>query len=56
MKSNFKDFEDAIQYYTALSNKKMDAIVTLNGKDFKNSDLAVLTPLEALSVIENGEN
>lgn len=51
--SDFKDFEDAIQYYTAISNKKTTAIVTRDTKDFKNSDLAVLTPEEALSLIEN---
>ena len=50
--SDFIDFEDSIQYYTALSNKKIGAIVTRNGKDYKKSDLAILTPQEALSVIE----
>ena len=54
--SDFKDFEDSIQYYTALSNKKINAIVTRNGKDFKKSDLAILTPEEALSIIESGSS
>ena len=53
LQSDFKDFEDAIQYYTALSNKKIAAIVTRNGKDFKKSDLAILTPEETLSIIES---
>lgn len=52
LSSNFKDFEDAIQYYTAISNKKTTAIVTRDIRDFKNSALAVLTPDEALSLIE----
>ncbi len=50
--SEFKDFEDAIQYHTALSYKKMDAIVTRNGKDYKRSTMAILTPEEALSVLQ----
>lgn len=53
--SDFKDFEDAIQYQTALSNKKITAIVTRNGKDFKKSELAILTPEEALSIIESNK-
>ncbi len=51
--SDFRDFEDAIQYYTAISNKKTTAIVTRDTKDFKNSDLAVLTPEETVSLIES---
>jgi predicted nucleic acid-binding protein len=51
LKSEFKDFEDAIQYYTALSNKKIDVIVTRNGKDFKKSTISVLSPQEALLLI-----
>lgn len=53
LQSEFKDFEDSIQYHTALSNKKITAIVTRNGKDFKKSDLAILTPEEAISIIES---
>ena len=51
LNSNFKDFEDSIQYNTALAAKKMDAIVTRNPKDFKNDTIAILTPKEALSII-----
>ena len=44
---NFKDFEDGIQYYTALeANCKV--IVTRNTKDFKKSSLPVLRPNEYL--------
>lgn len=53
LSSDFKDFEDAIQYYTAISNKKTTTIVTRDTKDFKNSELAVMTPEEAISLIEN---
>jgi predicted nucleic acid-binding protein len=41
---NFKDFEDAIQYSTAITHQ-MDAIVTRNPKDFANAThLKILTP------------
>lgn len=53
LNTNFKDFEDAIQYNTALSNKKIEAIITRDPKDFKNNDISVFTPDEALSVIES---
>lgn len=50
--SEFKDFEDAIQYHCALSIRKLDAIVTRNTKDYKKSSLAVLTPQEAIIVLQ----
>lgn len=47
IKLKAKDFEDAIQYFSA---KSMDAdcIVTRNTKDFAFSEIAVLTPGEFL--------
>ena len=48
----FKDFEDAMQYYTAL-RAKSDAIITRNGKDFTASKLPVLTPSEFFSKIDS---
>jgi predicted nucleic acid-binding protein len=36
--SNFKDFEDAIQYHTAIENN-MDIIITRNKKDFKTAKI-----------------
>ena len=53
LKTNFKDFEDAIQYNCALSIKNFDFIVTRDTKDFKQSALPVLTPEEAVSSIES---
>jgi predicted nucleic acid-binding protein len=53
LKTDFKDFEDAIQYNCALSINKIDFIVTRETKDFKNSALPVLTPEEALSSLES---
>ncbi len=46
--SDLKDFEDAIQYYTAIENE-MDIIITRNKKDFKNLDLPILTAKEFLN-------
>lgn len=51
--SGLKDFEDAIQLNTARSIKKIQAIVTRDPKGFKNSTISVLTPEEALGVIES---
>lgn len=42
LNSDFKDFEDAIQYYTALENN-LEIIVTRNLKDFKLSKMPVMT-------------
>jgi hypothetical protein len=47
MASDFSDFEDAIQYYTALENE-VDAIITRNLNDFKTSKLPVFTAKEFL--------
>ncbi len=49
--SQFQDFEDAMQYYTAL-RANAEIIITRNGKDFKASSLPVMTAGEYLSVIE----
>jgi hypothetical protein len=45
--SDFKDFEDAIQYHSALENK-VDIIITRNKKDFKNSKLPIMSAREYL--------
>ena len=47
LKIDFKDYEDAIQYYCALNIPGIDFIVTRDTKDFKKSTLPVLTPAEA---------
>ncbi len=49
--SQFDDFEDAMQYYTAL-RAKADIIITRNGKDFKKSKLPVMTAKEYLATLE----
>jgi predicted nucleic acid-binding protein len=53
IKSEFKDFEDAIQYNCAKSLSKIDFIVTRDTKDFKLSALPILTPKEAVSLVES---
>lgn len=44
--SNHKDFEDSIQIFCASSVENIDSIVTRNVKDFKGSEIKVLTPDE----------
>ncbi|WP_320111651.1 PIN domain-containing protein [Draconibacterium orientale] len=48
--SNFADFEDALQYYSAL-NADCKVIITRNAKDFKVSGIPVMTADEYLSSI-----
>lgn len=56
--SDFQDFEDAVQYYTALAGK-VDYIITRNPKDFKKVNLPIYTPSEFLTIpywIEDSKN
>ena len=46
--SEFNDFEDAIQYYSAIEND-LDLIITRNLKDFKQSKIPVLTAKDYLA-------
>ncbi len=50
LNSNFRDFEDAVQYFTALQSNS-SIIITRNGKDFKNSTIPIMTAEEYLSSI-----
>lgn len=47
LSSDFTDFEDGIQYYTALENN-LEIIISRNKKDFKTATLPVLTAKEFL--------
>lgn len=49
LSSDFKDFEDALQYFSA---KKCgaEAIITRNKKDFKTSELPMYLPTEYLAL------
>ncbi len=53
LKTDFNDYEDAIQYECALSIPEIDFIVTRNTKDFKKSILPVLTTTEAVAALNN---
>ncbi len=44
MKSDFNDFEDAIQYFSAIELGAIDIITTRDLKGFKKSELPVLSP------------
>jgi predicted nucleic acid-binding protein len=45
--SGFKDFEDAVQYYTALEGH-VPVLVTRNIRDFSKAEITVCTPDEFL--------
>lgn len=45
--TEFADFEDALQYFTALENGS-DYIITRNLKDFQKSKIPVMTPTQFL--------
>jgi predicted nucleic acid-binding protein len=47
LNSKFKDFEDSLQYYCALK-EDCKIIITRNGKDFQDSAIPVLSPIEYL--------
>ena len=49
--NNFNDFEDAIQYYSALENN-LDIILTRNLKDYKKSQLPVMTARHFINSIQ----
>jgi len=49
--SNFDDFEDAVQYFSAVHHQS-EVILTRNKKDFKNSEIPVMTPTEFLISIK----
>ncbi len=42
--SNFKDLEDAVQHFSAISHSNIDVLLTRNLKDYKNSEIPVMSP------------
>jgi predicted nucleic acid-binding protein len=44
--SHYKDFEDAVQYHTALSHLRLTHFITRNKKDFKETHLPIVNPSE----------
>ena len=53
IESGFTDFEDSIQYNCALDYKKIDVLITRNIKDFKNSEIPVMTPSDYLKMVSS---
>jgi len=49
--SDFKDFEDAVQYYSAVQ-VKADCLITRNKDDYIDDKIPVLTPEEFLALFE----
>ena len=47
LNANFKDFEDSLQYFSALKTN-CSILITRNGKDFKESQIPVMTASEYL--------
>lgn len=50
LKNDFSDYEDSVQYSSAKTIKGLDAIITRNIKDYRNSTIAVMTPLNFLKM------
>lgn len=48
--SDFKDFEDAIQYHVAMENN-LEIILTRNIKDYKKAKITAVTPEEYLKLV-----
>jgi len=51
--SGFSDFEDSIQYNCALDFKKIDVLITRNTKDYKNSEIPIMTPADYLKTVSS---
>lgn len=55
LESDWKDMEDAVQYYSALTTG-IDYIVTRNQKDFQKSNIPIVSPDEIIKLIEAKTN
>lgn len=52
LNSEFKDFEDGLQYYSAMESN-VDIIITRNLKDFKKSNIPIMTASQFITLITN---
>lgn len=50
LNSEFQDFEDSLHYFSAL-NSGCNVLITRNGKDFKDSNIPIMTADEFLKSI-----
>lgn len=55
LRNEFSDYEDSVQYSSALTVQGLDAIITRNIKDYKNSKIAVMTPLNILKMRQKND-
>jgi predicted nucleic acid-binding protein len=51
LESNFTDFEDALQNYSAENITTISHLITRNTKDYSKSRLIVLNPTEFLTIV-----
>lgn len=56
LKNDFSDYEDSVQYSSALNIENLDVIITRNIKDYRNSSIAVMTPLNFLKMKEKNKS
>ena len=52
LNSEFKDFEDALQNFSAQNTKQIKIIITRNTKDYKTSKLSIMNPETYLKTIQ----
>ncbi len=52
LNSQFKDFEDALQNFSAQNTNEIRIIITRNTKDYKTSKLSIMNPETYLKTIE----
>ena len=50
LSSGFKDFEDAIQYYSAIENR-INILLTRNLKDYKKAEISVMTAESFIKIL-----
>ncbi len=51
LNSEFKDFEDALQNFAAINYGEIEVIITRNVKDYRKSEIGVLTPESFVKLI-----
>src|SRR5690606_95804 len=56
LKNEFSDYEDSIQYSSALTVKRLDVIITRNIKDYKSADISVMTPVDFLKMFRKNRD
>ena len=50
--SEFKDFEDALQNFSAQNHDEIKVIITRNIKDYKGSNLAIMEPETYINLVK----